>query len=165
VNNADEMLSGGNPLITTDRRTSVYSCCSAARSQSSGRNPKRCGGKEAQRVAFQQGIRARAGSASGTFGLSVHIDAYGTDDEIAQLTQRQRDKGSDELLNAVSKLKSNGRLSPTGRVGTEVKVIGVRGTEKGRRILLVTDRRISLVELYKRTRSRDYEFGLVQLES
>ena len=107
---------------------------------------------------------ARAAGASGTFGLSVYIDAYSSDDEIAQLAQTLRDKGSDELLNVVSKLNSKGRLSPTGRVGTDVKVIRVRQTEKGRRIFLVTDRPISFVELYNGTRSRDYEFGVVQLD-
>jgi len=107
---------------------------------------------------------ARAGGASGTFGLSVYIDAYSTDDEIAQLAQTLRDKGSNELLDAVSKLKPKGRLSPTGRVGTDVKVIRMHKTEKGRRIFLVTDRPISFVELYNGTRSRDYEFGVVQLD-
>jgi hypothetical protein len=51
---------------------------------------------------------ARAAGASGTFGLSVYVDAYSTDDEITQLAQILRDKGSDELLEAVSKLKSKG---------------------------------------------------------
>ena len=107
---------------------------------------------------------ARAAGGSATFGLSVYIDAYSPDNEIAQLAQTLRDKGNYELLNAVSKLKSKGRLSPTGRVGTDVKVIRVRQTEKGRRIFLVTDRPISFVELYNGTRSRDYEFGVVQLD-
>jgi len=107
---------------------------------------------------------ARAAGRSGTFGLNVYVDAYSTDEEVAQLAQILHDKGSDELLRAVSKLKSKGRLSPTGRVGTDVKVIRVRQTDKGRRIFLITDRPISFVELYNGTRSRDYQFGVVQLD-
>jgi hypothetical protein len=101
---------------------------------------------------------------SGNFGLSIYVDSYSTDEEVAQLAQILRDKGSDELLNAVSKLKGKGRLSPTGRVGTDIKVIRVRKTEKGCRIFLVTDRPITFVELYNGTRSRDYQFGVVQLD-
>jgi len=106
----------------------------------------------------------RTGARSGMIGVNLYVDAYSTDEEVIQLAQTLREKGSEGLLKAVSKLKGKGRLAPTGHVGTDIKVIRVRKTETGRRIFLVTDRPLAFLELYNSTRSRDYSFGVIQLD-
>lgn len=106
----------------------------------------------------------RARGASAMVSLTVTIEAYSDDDEVDRLAQLLRTQGSDGLLREIRNMKEKGRITPAGRIGGEVKVIRSRRTEKGRLITMVTDRRIAFLEQYFSTRSRDYEFGFLQME-
>ena len=103
--------------------------------------------------------------ASHSVSLTIYIDDYTTDAEAHELAQTLKTGGSDALLKAMDKVKpKRGRIAVVGRVGQEVSVIRSRPAEKGqRRILLVMDRPISFLELRQGTRSRDYEFGVIEL--
>ncbi|MGH9531720.1 MAG: hypothetical protein ACRD2Q_04960 [Terriglobales bacterium] len=105
-----------------------------------------------------------AGVAGGrTLSLTLYINDYTTDEEAVQLAQTLKTGGSDALLKAMEKLEK-GRVAVVGRTGNTVAVIRSRPLENGRRrIIMVTDRPIGFIELRQGTRSRDYEFGVIEL--
>ena len=106
-----------------------------------------------------------AGAAAGqSVSLTIYIDDYTTDAEAHQFAQTLKTGGSDALLKAMEKSKAKGRIAVVGRVGQQVSIIRSRPADKGhRRIFLVMDRPISFAELRQGTRSRDYEFGVIEL--
>ena len=121
--------------------------------------------KEQVREAYAASAMVRAGGRSTMMTVTIHIDGFSPDAEVLGLAETLRDQGSEALLKAMGKLKAKGRLAPTGHIGTDIRVIRSRPTEKGgRRVILVTDRPITFAELRQGSRSRDYEFGIIQLD-
>ena len=107
-----------------------------------------------------------AGGAAGkSVSLTIYIDDYTSDADAHALAQTLRTGGSGALMKAMDKIKpKKGRIAVVGRTGQEVSIIRSRPAEKGqRRIFLVMDRPISFLELRQGTRSRDYEFGVIEL--
>ena len=107
-----------------------------------------------------------AGAAAGqSVSLTIYIDDYTTDAEAHELAQTLKTGGSDAVLKAMDKIKpKKGRIAVVGRTGQEISIIRSRPAGKGqRRIFLVLDRPISFLELRQGTRSRDYEFGVIEL--
>jgi hypothetical protein len=107
----------------------------------------------------------QSGSAAGkNFGLSIYIDVASSDGEVEELAGILRQRGQDGLAKALDNLKDKGRVAPTGTVGTGMRVVRIRPTKDGgQHIVLLTNRPISLGELYNGTRSLDYPFGIVIL--
>lgn len=106
---------------------------------------------------------AVAGTAAGrTLSLTIRIEDYTSDEEAAHLAEILKTEGADKLRRALEKL-DKGRISVVGRTGNTAAVIRSRPMEKGRRIIIVTDRPISFIELHQSTRSRDYQFGVIEL--
>jgi hypothetical protein len=60
-------------------------------------------------------------------------------------------------------MKSRGRIAITGTVGYRIAYIGAFQTENGRRIRLITDRRIQFAEAYVNGRSKDYDLSAVEI--
>lgn len=100
-----------------------------------------------------------------SLSLTIYIDDYTTDAEIHALAQTLKTGGSDAVLKAMEKVKpEKGRVAVVGRTGNDVAIIRSRPAEKGkRRIILVTARPIGFLELRQGTRSRDYQFGVMEL--
>ena len=73
------------------------------------------------------------------------------------------DGGSDALFKVLTKLKTKGRVAPTGSTGYQVRFIRSIQTPNGRQITMLTDRPISFLERYYGSRSSDYKYGLVEL--
>lgn len=111
-------------------------------------------------VAFGQ-----AGSAAGkSFGLTISVDGVTPDGDRDELVATLKSKGQNGLLSAIEDLKDKGRVSPTGSVGTGMRVVRIRPLPNGgQHIVLVTDRPLSFGEVYYNTRSRDYPFAIVVL--
>jgi len=95
---------------------------------------------------------------------TVIVEDYSTDAEVSELAGVLKAKGQDGLLSAMGKIKAKGRIALTGTVGNHVEVIRQPPTEKGRRIVLVSDRQMSLPELWNSGRSTDYKFSIVILD-
>jgi hypothetical protein len=95
---------------------------------------------------------------------TVIVEDYSTDAEVSELAAVLKTKGQDGLVSAMGKIKAKGRIALTGTVGNQVEVIRQRPTEKGRRIVLVSDRQMSLPELWNSGRSTDYKFSIVILD-
>jgi hypothetical protein len=130
--------------------------------------------QESQRPGFAPTVPAQyaatafgqAGAAAGkSFGLTVRIEGLTTNGEIDELIGTLKQKGQNGLVSALENMKDIGRVSPTGSVGTGMRVVRIRpGKSGGQHIVLVTNRPITFGELYNGTRSRDYPFGIVVLD-
>jgi hypothetical protein len=97
--------------------------------------------------------------------VDIYINRYSTDEEAKAMAAALIDGGSDSLLKALEKSKSIGKITLTGRVGFyDLKLIRSRPSSTGRTIYAVGDRPMGFLELYYSGRSRDYEFGILQLD-
>ncbi len=108
----------------------------------------------------------QAGVVSGkSFGLTVYITRWTTDEESQSYVATLKANGQDGLEKALSKTKDVGRLSPSGFVGAVFRMARFRPTpDGGLHIVMVTDRPISFGEAYNNTRSKTYPFGIVVLD-
>jgi hypothetical protein len=112
---------------------------------------------------------ATAFGQAGMFGgksvsLNVYIADYSSNQEVEDLAAILKTNGSDGLLKAVRKMKEKGRVSTTGRTGWRISVVRQHPTEKGRRIVMFSDRPISFYEAGASPRSKNYEFGMLVLD-
>jgi hypothetical protein len=108
--------------------------------------------------------RAMVG-AGATANVDLYVNSYTTDAEAQALAGVLVQGGPNALLQALENTKAKGKVRLSGRVGFyDLKLIRSRRTETGRRIYAVGDRPISFLEAYIANRSRDYEFGILQLD-
>lgn len=110
-----------------------------------------------------------AGPAMVGSGARVNVDlyvrSYTSDEEARSLAAALLEGGSDALLKRLEDAKSIGKITITGRVGFyDLKLIRSHQTSEGRRIYAVGDRPVGFLEAYVNNRSRDYPFGILQLE-
>lgn len=103
------------------------------------------------------------GRGARTAFLNITIEDYSTDEEVRQLIEVLRTGGPDALEKAMSKM-DKGRVAPVAATAHRLSFARTRPTEKGRRILLATERPMTFFELRRGTRSRDYTFGIIQLD-
>jgi hypothetical protein len=97
--------------------------------------------------------------------VDIFINSYTTDEEAKSFAGALIDGGPDVLLKALEKTDSKGKITLSGRVGFyDLKLIRSRPTETGRRIYAVGDRPVGFLEAYYSGRSRDYEFGILQMD-
>jgi hypothetical protein len=100
-----------------------------------------------------------------TANVDITISAYSSDDETQQLAKTLLASGPDAVHKALEKAKAKGRISLTGTVGFyDLKLIRSTKTGNGRRIIAVTDRPIRFLEAYYSGRSKDYNFGILELD-
>ncbi len=99
-----------------------------------------------------------------TANVDLYVKSYTSDAEAKVLAGTLLEGGPDALLKALEKADSIGKITLTGRVGFyDLKLIRSHRTPTGRRIIAVGDRPIGFLEAYVSNRSRDYEFGILQL--
>ena len=97
--------------------------------------------------------------------VDLFVNSYTTDAEAKALAATLIDGGPDALLKALEKTDAKGKITLTGRVGFyDLKIIRSHRTETGRRIYAVGDRPVGFLEAYYSGPSRDYEFGILQLD-
>jgi hypothetical protein len=97
--------------------------------------------------------------------IDLYIKSYTSDAEAKTLAGVLLEGGSEALLKALEKADSIGKITLTGRVGFyDLKLIRSHTTSDGRRIYAVGDRPVGFLEAYYSGRSRDYEFGILQLD-
>jgi len=110
-----------------------------------------------------------AGPAMVGAGARVNVDlfvnSYTSDEEAKSMAALLVQAGPDALLQALEKAKSIGKITLTGRVGFyDLKLIRSHRTPEGRRIYAVGDRPVGFLEAYVNNRSRDYPFGILQID-
>jgi len=97
--------------------------------------------------------------------VDIHVNSYTSDAEAKSLAGALLEGGPDALLKLLEKAKSKGKITLTGRVGFyDLKLIRSHRIEGGRRIYAVGDRPVGFLEAYVNNRSRDYPFGILQLD-
>jgi len=111
------------------------------------------------------GAGARMVGAGATANVDLYVKSYTSNEEAKVLARVLLDGGPDALLKALEKADSIGKVTLSGRVGFyDLKLIRSHPTQTGRRIIAVGDRPMGFLEMYVSNRSRDYEFGILQLD-
>jgi hypothetical protein len=100
-----------------------------------------------------------------TMSVRIYIDRYSNPQDAKGLRAILNDGGPKALLKALQKMKSIGKIEQEGRVGFyDLKFILSKPTATGRHIYALTDRPIGFLEAYYSTRSKDYPFGVMELD-
>ena len=98
------------------------------------------------------------------FSINLHIEELSTADDQKALLEAFSAKGNEGLVNALSKMKSKGRMAITGTLGYDVTYIRRFQQPDGTTIIrLVTDRPIRFGEAWHDTRSSDYNLSGVEI--
>jgi hypothetical protein len=97
-------------------------------------------------------------------GITLIINELSTDDERAGLIEAFEQKGNEGLVNALSKMRSKGRMSVTGTLGYDVAYIKTFPQPDGSTVLrMVTDRPLRFGEVWADSRSSDYNVSAVEI--
>ena len=100
-----------------------------------------------------------------TVNVTIYINRYSSPQDAQALHAILIDGGPKALLRALQKMKPIGKIEPEGRVGFyDLKFILSKPTATGRHIYALTDRPIGFLEAYYSTRSKDYPFGVMELD-
>ena len=97
-------------------------------------------------------------------GVKVIINQYSTPEDHDALKAAFLKGGNKGLVDALSKMKSAGRIQVTGTVGYDLAYAASVPTETGRRIRFVTNRRIAFGEAYRNTRSQAYNLTAGEID-
>jgi hypothetical protein len=98
------------------------------------------------------------------FSLNLIIEEFSTADDQKVLIDAFNTKQNEGLVNALSKMKSKGRMAITGTLGYDVNYIRKFDQPDGStKIRLVTDRPITFGEAWTDSRSSDYNLSGVEI--
>jgi hypothetical protein len=105
-----------------------------------------------------------------TVDVKVTIYRYSTDDDRQLLIQAFKKGQNQGLVDALSKMKSFGRIAITGTIGFDLSYIRLIPTPTGRKIRFVTNRLIRFGEAYYNTQTTAYnltagEFDIVDADT
>jgi hypothetical protein len=96
--------------------------------------------------------------------VDVRITRWSSEDETARLLSTLKRDGAEALLDAVRDAKSVGTIRTPGNLAYDLRYASQEMLGDGiRRIVLITDRPISMWEAVNRPRSIDYPFTLIEL--
>lgn len=138
----------------------LFICCSAIQAFSTSSS----NAASSRTERFSATLTILIGAGSGTVRpITIYISDYSTDAEAHMLAGAFADGGSKALFKVLTRMKPKGRVAPTGSVGYQIRFIRSVQTPNGRKIMMLTDRPIGFLEAYYGTRSRDYQYGLVEL--
>src|SRR5438270_4646099 len=98
------------------------------------------------------------------YNINIYIEQFSTPAERQALIDAFKKHGQDGMVSVLEDMKPKGRIRfSMGGVGNDIKHIAELPSKTGRKFRLVTDRWLSLAELYNGTRSRDYMVGAIEL--
>lgn len=137
----------------------VLSIVSAVLLQSR-RSSAQDGTKLAKSIHIQAQAMGQSTQLGRSFGVNLTIEEFSTTDDQKALFQAFTEKGNEGLVNALSKMKSKGRISIPGTLGYDVNYIKKFDMPDGStKIRLVTDRPIRFGEVWSDSRSMDYSLS------
>ena len=126
----------------------------------SRRSSAQDGTKLAKSIHIQAQAMGQSTQLGRSFGVNLTIEEFSTTDDQKALFQAFTEKGNEGLVNALSKMKSKGRISIPGTLGYDVNYIKKFDMPDGStKIRLVTDRPIRFGEVWSDSRSRDYSLA------
>jgi len=97
-------------------------------------------------------------------GVKVIIYEYSTDEDRQILIDAFKKGQNQGLVNALTKMKSVGRIAITGTIGYDLSFIRLVPTPTGRKIRFVTNRMIRFGEAYYDTQTRAYNLTAGEIE-
>ena len=92
----------------------------------------------------------------GTFSVKVTIREFSTEEDRAILVEAYKVAQNEGLVNALTKMKADGRIAITGTLGYDLSYIRLIPTPTGRKIRFVTNRLLRFGESYYSTQSKEY---------
>ena len=120
--------------------------------------------KLSKSVYYQAQAMGQSTQLGQTFGITLIIEEYSTPDDQKALLTAFGEKQNEGLVNALSKMKTKGRLSITGTLGYDVTYIRTFPMpDGGTKIRLVTNRPIRFGEVWSDSRSMDYNLSGLEL--
>ncbi len=121
-------------------------------------------GQVSERMTIQATAKGTSTQMGRQYNVKIIIEGFSTPDDRKVLIDAFARSGQDGLQNSLEHMKGKGRISTPWEVGNQIKYIFELPSEKGQRHLrLVTDRRLAIGELYRGTRSEEYEIGAIDL--
>lgn len=120
--------------------------------------------QEKSKGEFYSGVVIGTGGAIGgrSMNLDIRINEHTSDEDIVGYVNLLKEKGQDQLRLELEKMNV-GKISPSGRVGTDIAIARVFEGADGKVIRLVTARQMPFLELYHGGRSTDYPFSIVEI--
>lgn len=98
------------------------------------------------------------------YGVNIIIEEYSTPDDQKALREAFDAKKNEGLVNALSKMKSKGRISLTGTLGYDVAYIRQFAQPDGTtKLRMITNRPINFGEAWADSRSTDYSLSGVEV--
>lgn len=127
-------------------------------------SPSASGQKLEKPIFIQAQAMGEAQQMGRTFSVNINIEEFSTPDDQKALLEAFNQKKNEGLVNALSKMKSKGRIAITGTLGYEVTYIRKFSMPDGStKIRLATNRPITFGEAWGDTRSRDYNLSAVEI--
>lgn len=118
------------------------------------------GTKLAKSIFIQAQAMGQSTQLGRTFSVNLIIEEFSTAEDQKALIEAFNAKQNEGLVNALSKMKSKGRISITGTLGYDVNYIRKFDLPDGStKIRLVTDRPIRFGEAWSDSRSMDYSLS------
>ena len=99
-----------------------------------------------------------------TFNVTIHIEEYSSPEERQILVEAFEKAKSQGLFNALTKMKSKGRIAITGTVGYDISFVRKIQTPDGWKIRILTNRPITFGEAWTDSRSMDYNLSALELD-
>jgi hypothetical protein len=96
--------------------------------------------------------------------VKVTIYEYSTDEDRQVLMESFKKGQNQGLVNALTKMKSVGRIAITGTIGYDLSYIRLVPTPTGRKIRFVTNRLLRFGEAYYNTQSTAYNLTAGEIE-
>ncbi len=122
------------------------------------------GQKLAKSIHIQAQAMGQSTQMGQNFSVNLIIDEFSTDDDQKGLIEAFQQKGNEGLVNALSKMKSKGRMAITGTLGYDVAYARQFSLPDGStKIRLVTNRLITFGEAWADSRSMDYSLSGVEV--
>ncbi len=96
--------------------------------------------------------------------VDIAVTRWSTDQEREMLLTTLQEFGRDKLVDTLQKLPPVGTIRTSNSLGYDLYYAREhRAADGGRRVILATNRRLSFRELLNNTRSKDYQFTLIEL--
>jgi hypothetical protein len=122
------------------------------------------GGKLPKAMHIQAQAMGQGTQLGRTIGVNLIIEEFSTAEDQKALLEAFSQKSNEGLVNALSKMKSKGRMAITGTLGYDVNYIKKFDMPDGStKIRMVTDRPIRFGELWSDSRSMDYSLSGVEI--
>lgn len=101
--------------------------------------------------------------ATGLVPVTIRVERWTPSEEQEKLLSALRDKGQDEFLKELTRVKAVGWIATPTSLRYDFFYAHQQPTDTGRRIMMITDRPMQFAERMSAAPSRDYPFSVIEL--